>query len=172
MIRRLLPSALCIFLSPLLVAQQTAQPATSPTPASPASTPPQITLSSDAAIHIVTPSDVALAKIKPGTTVRFFSDSDVIVNGVKVIPALTPVEGVVEKVIHASRFRNRHAEVFIQVSGSVAGAAPSILLRCSIPARALDDPWGDDSFGYAISGVLTTFAIIAVLFLVLALMTM
>lgn len=172
MIRRLLPSALCIFLSPLLVAQQIAQQGTTSTPQPAAPISPQIALFTDAAIHIVTPSDVPLAKIEPGTTVRFFSDSDVIVNGVKVISASTPIEGVVEKVIHASHFRNRPAQMFIQVTSSAAGAGPNILLRCSIPGRQLNNPFGDDSFGYAISGVLTTFAIIAVLIFVLALMTM
>lgn len=170
MIRRLLPSALCLFLSPLLVAQQTVQQQTSPAPqpapqpASSAPIPPQITLVSDAPIHIITPGNVALAKIKPGTTVRFFSDSDVIVNGVKVIAALTPVDGVVEKVTRASHFRNRPVEVLIQVAGTAPATAANILLRCSIPA--------DDSFGFAISGVLTTLAIIAVLFFVLAIASM
>jgi hypothetical protein len=171
MVRRLLPSALCIFLSPLLVAQQvTQQPAsTSTQPVVP--TPPQIALFSDAAIHIVTPGNVALAKIKPGTTVRFFSDRDVIVNGVKVIPASTLVEGVVEKVIHASAFKNRSPQMLIRVGESASGSAVNILLRCSNPVDGLDNPFSAAAAQFSVASILNTFAIVALILMVLVLLS-
>ena len=173
MIRKLLPSALCIFLSPLLVAQQVAQQAASATtqPAPAAPIPSQITLSSDAAIRIVTPGDVPFAKIKPGTIVRFVVDRDVIVNNVKVISASTPVDGVVDKVIHASHFRNRSAQVFIQVAGSVPGSTASILLHCSNPVDNLDNPFNAAGAQFTVVGILNTFAIVALILMVLVLLS-
>ncbi len=168
MIRRLLSSALCIFLSPLLVAQQAAQQAsTTPQPASPAQIPLQATLSTDAVIRIVTPGDVPFAKIKTGATVRFVVDRDVIVNGVKVIAASTPVDGVVEKVIHASHFQNRAAQMFIQVGETASAATTNLLLRC----YSLDNDWQGNYTPtgpfFAMSGILNGFAIITLLLLLL-----
>ena len=131
MIRRLLPSALCIFLSPLLVAQQAAQQGAASTtqPEPPAQIPLQIALSLDAPIRIVSPGDVPFSKIKPGTTIRFVIDRDVIVNGVKVFAASTPIEGVVDKVIHASRFKNR----FFYCNNKLS----SIINKCFLPTNFL-----------------------------------
>ncbi|MGA2906062.1 MAG: hypothetical protein ABSE36_00015 [Terracidiphilus sp.] len=173
MIRRLIPSALCIFLSPLLIAQQTAQQGTTsaPQPAPPAPIPLQITLSHDAPILIVSPGDVPFAKIKPGTTIRFVIDRDVIVNGVKVFPASTPIEGVVEKVIHASRFQNRSAQMFIRVGESASGTAANILLRCSNPVDNLDNPFNAAGAQFTVVGILNTFAIVALILMVLVLLS-
>ena len=173
MIRKLLPSALCIFLSPLLVAQQVAQQAASATtqPAPAAPIPSQITLSSDAAIRIVTPGDVPFAKIKPGTIVRFVVDRDVIVNGVKVISASTPVDGVVEKVIHASHFQRRSAQLFIQVGESASGTAANVLLRCSNPDNNLEGSLGGTIPQFSIVGILNTVAIITLVLVLLLLLS-
>ena len=173
MIRKLLPSALCIFLSPLLVAQQVAQQAASATtqPAPAAPIPSQITLSSDAAIRIVTPGDVPFAKIKPGTIVRFVVDRDVIVNGVKVISASTPVDGVVEKVIHASHFQRRSAQLFIQVGESASGTAANVLLHCSNPVDDLDNPFSAAAAQFSVAGILNTFAIVGLILMVLVLLS-
>jgi hypothetical protein len=173
MIRKLLSSALCIFLSPLLVAQQIAQQGTTstPQPAPAAPIPSQITLSADGAIRIVTPGNVPFAKIKPGTTVRFVVDRDVIVNGVKVIPASTPVDGVVQKVVHASRFQNRSAQMFIRVGESASGTAANILLRCSIPDTNQESSFSDSVFAISAVGILNTFAIVGLILMVLVLLT-
>jgi len=173
MIRKLLPSVLCIFLSPLLVAQQAAQQATSATtqPAPLAQIPSQITLSPHGTIHIVTPANVSLAKVKPGTTVRFVIDSDVTVDGVKLIPASTPVEGVVQKVIHGSRFLNRSAETFIQVRDSVPGMPANIILRCSKPDNNFDGLFGETMAQFTIVGILDTAAIILLFLLLLLLLS-
>src|SRR5208282_3485484 len=162
MICRLLPSALCIFLSPLLVAQQAAQQGTASTtqPAPPVQLPLQMTLSPDAAIRIVSPGGVPFTKIKPGTTVRFVIDRDVIVNGVKVFPSSTPIEGVVEKVIHASRFQNRSAQMFIRAGESASGTAANILLRCSIPDTNQESSFSDSVFAISAVSILNTFAIV------------
>ncbi len=173
MIRKLLPSALCIFLSPLLVAQQTAQQGTASTtqPEPPAQLPLQITLSPDAPIRIVSPGDVPFAKIKRGTTVRFLIDRDVVVNGVKVFPASMPIEGVVEKVIHASRFQNRSAQMFIRVGESASGTAANIILRCSSPDTNRDSSFSDSAFAISAVGILNTFAIVALILMVLVLLS-
>jgi hypothetical protein len=173
MIRKLLSSALCIFLSPLLVAQQIAQQGTTstPQPAPAAPIPSQITLSADGAIRIVTPGNVPFAKIKPGTTVRFVVDRDVIVNGVKVIPASTPVDGVVQKVVHASRFQNRSAQMFIRVGESASRTAANILLRCSIPDTNQESSFSDSVFAISAVGILNTFAIVALILMVLVLLS-
>ncbi|MGO8933586.1 MAG: hypothetical protein ACLPLZ_04405 [Terracidiphilus sp.] len=173
MIRRLLPSALCIFLSPLLVAQQAAQQGAASTtqPEPPAQIPLQIALSLDAPIRIVSPGDVPFSKIKPGTTIRFVIDRDVIVNGVKVFAASTPIEGVVDKVIHASRFKNRSAQMFIRVGESASGTAKNILLRCSIPDANQESSFSDSAFAISAVGILNTFAIVALILMVLVLLS-
>jgi hypothetical protein len=174
MIRRLLPSALCIFLSPLLVAQQAAQPeaGTTPQPASPAQLPLQATLSQDAFIRIVTPGNVSFAKIKTGTTIRFVVDRDVIVNGVKVIAASTPVDGVVEKVIHASRFQNRPAQIFIRVGETASGTTTNLLLRCYGPDNNLASSFNGPVPYFTMTGVLDVFAIITLILLLCVLLTL
>lgn len=172
MIRRLLASTLCICLAPLLVAQQAAQQEASPTPqpASPAQIPLQATLSADAAIRIVTPGNVPFAKIKTGTTVRFVVDRDVIVNGVKVIAASTPVDGVVEKVIHASHFQNRAAQMFIQVGETASGTTTNLLLRCYNPDSNLAMPLSGPVPYFSIVGVLNGLAIITLFLVVIFLL--
>jgi hypothetical protein len=169
MIRRLLPSVLCIFLSPLLAAQQAAQQEASATtqPTPPAQIPSQITLSPDVAIRIVTPGDVPFAKIKPGTIVRFVIDRDVIVDGVKLIPASTTVDGVVEKVIHASHFRNRAAQMFIQVRETASGTATNLLLHCYNPDNDLQGPYTPTVPHSTMVGILDGAAIILLVLLLL-----
>ena len=169
MIRRLLSSTLCIFLSPLLVAQQAAQQQASTTPqtASPVQIPLQATLSTDAVIRIVTPNNLPFAKIKTGTTVRFVVDRDVIVNGVKVIAASTPVDGVVEKIIHASHFQNRAAQMFIQVGETASGTTTNLLLRCYSLDNDSQGSYTPTGPFFAMSGILNGFAIITLLLLLL-----
>lgn len=172
MIRRLLPSVLCIFLSPLLVAQQAAQQDVSATtqPPPPAQTPLQVTLYRDSAIRFVTPGNVPFAKIQPGTTVRFVVDRDVIVNGVKVISASAPVDGVVEKVIHASHFRNRAAQMFIRVGEAGSGTTTNLLLHCYNPDNDLHEPYTPTAPHYSVVGILDGAAIILLVLLLLFLL--
>ncbi len=173
MVRRLLPSALCIFLSPLLVAQQVAQQAASAStqPAPAASIPSQITFSPYGAIRIISPGNASFSKIKPGTTIRFVIDSDVTVDGVRLIPASTPVEGVVQKVIHGSRFLNRSAQMFIQVRELVPGMPANIILDCSNPLGNSDSGFSDSAFAISAVGILNTFAIVALILMVLVLLS-
>jgi hypothetical protein len=82
MIRELLPSALCICLSPLLVAQQAAN----------------VNIPKDTKIELVSLERVSSQNAIRGATVRFAVARDVAIGGVLLLPAGTPVSGIVTKV--------------------------------------------------------------------------
>jgi hypothetical protein len=140
MIRKMLQAILCFILCPLLVAQQTA-----PQEVNPASTPgvavsSQVTLTRDTVTRFIEPISVPFAKIPVGTQVRFTVDRDVAVGDVKLIKASTPVDGVVVRVIHASHFKNRTAQMVIKVTETVSGKTTDIFLRCYNPDDDLQRP--------------------------------
>jgi len=138
MIRKIVQSALCLGLAPLLVAQQVAQQDGSSAPPGPAIAATQITLSRDAAVRFLAPGNIPFAKIQPGTLVRIALDRDVSVGDVKVFDASTPLDGVVVRVIHASRFKNRAAQMVIKVTETVSGRTTDVFLRCYNPDDNLE----------------------------------
>ena len=83
MIHRFLPSALCIFLSPLLAAQQGAS----------------VNIPKDTKIKLVSLERVSSKTAVRGTSVSFAIAEDVSIGGVLLLPAGTPVSGIVTKVV-------------------------------------------------------------------------
>jgi hypothetical protein len=136
MIRKMLQSALCIFLSPLLVAQQDVNPAST----SPVAVSSQVTLTRDTLTWFIVPNNVPFANIPVGAQVRFTVNRDVTTGDVNLIKASTPVDGVVVRVIHASRFKNRTAQMVIKVPGTVSGRSTDIFLRCYDPDDYMKRP--------------------------------
>jgi hypothetical protein len=78
-VRKILQSALCICLAPLLVAQQAD------------TSPDTVRLSKDVAIHLKLDQDISSATVREGQNVRYVVTDDVIADGVVVIPAGTAV---------------------------------------------------------------------------------
>jgi hypothetical protein len=102
-LRRLLSSALCLALAPLLVAQQIsntpAKQADVNSPVSPSKQKDGFILPKNTEITLVLLEDLSSATANHGQTVRMAVWKDVIVDGVVVIPRATPATDVVEEVI-------------------------------------------------------------------------
>lgn len=137
MIRSFLQSALCICLSPLLVAQQTAQSAAGPT--APAQI--HIDLTGDASVRFVTPQQYSLAQIETGDVVQFVAGEDITSGDAVLLHAGVPVSGVVAQVKHSSRIHHRDGQIFINVTEMVSGKMTEVVVRCTNPA----DPYMERS---------------------------
>jgi hypothetical protein len=88
MIRKLLSSVVCLVLAPILVAQQAAAPGA-------------ITVPKDTRIEIVALDRITSESAMTGSEVRFAISKDVVVDGRTVLPAGTPVTGILTKVVKA-----------------------------------------------------------------------
>jgi hypothetical protein len=91
--RKLLQSALCIFLAPLLAAQQTADTAVTPIDHKPTLAPEFVTLDKGHEVHLLLLEDISSATATKGQRVRMAMAEDVIVDGKIVIPKGTKVQG-------------------------------------------------------------------------------
>ena len=125
MISRFLQSALCIFLSPVLVAEQVAQlgkqgaaraPVTRSAAASPLTSSGFVTLTKYAEIDLVALDPVSSATSKVGSEIHFRVSQDVVVQGTVVIPAGAILTGTIENVTIASKKRNRDGLVKIRIN--------------------------------------------------------
>lgn len=128
MIRRLLQSALCVSLSPLLLAQQ-AVDSSSTAPAQ-----VNIDVSKDTQVRFLSPDMASLAAIRTGALVQFVIDTDLTAGDAVLIHAGVPVVGVVVQVKHASRIRHRDGQLMVRVTEMVSGRMTDVTLRCSNPA--------------------------------------
>jgi len=154
MIRKFLQSALCICLSPLLVAQQTVQSATGQT--TPAQI--QVNLTGDARIRFLTPLPNSLAQIATGDLVQFVVGADMISDGTVLLHEGVPVAGVVAQVKRSSRFHHRDGQISINVTEMVSGKMTEVVVRCSNPADLYVpsvSPHGSMSVRYAIASIAT-----------------
>lgn len=137
MIRSFLQSALCLCLSPLLVAQQTAQSAAGPT--APAQI--HIDVTGDASVRFLTPRPDWLGTVETGDLVRFAVAEDVTSGDAVLLHAGVPVDGVIAQVKRSSRFHHRDGQIFINVTEMVSGKMTEVVVRCSNPA----DPYVERS---------------------------
>jgi hypothetical protein len=134
MIRRLLQSVLCIFLSPLLAAQQVGQTPVNPDPATPSNdplatpSPVAITIPKDTKIELVSLNNVSSEFAVAGTPVRFAMAKDIVLNGVTVIHAGAPVTGFVTK---AKRSVARHQWARLTIRVREMRVDPGVKLRLS-----------------------------------------
>jgi hypothetical protein len=133
--RRLVQSALCLFLSPLLAAQQT------PVPASSAEVPAQIELdlTGGRQVQFLSTSVDSLGKIRRGHSVQIELTADATYGGEVVIPAWVPVNGVVVKIYRARRDMERDGQLFIKMPVTVSGKQTNILIRCTNPAAPYEN---------------------------------
>jgi hypothetical protein len=138
MIRKTLQSALCLLLSPLLVAQQAAQQPAGLPDASAAPAQMRITLPLDTNVYWIAPVAISLASAKTGELAQFTVDRDVVVGGATVIHSGVPVAGVIANIKHSSRLRHRDGQVIVRITEVVDGKATEVFLQCPNPADRYD----------------------------------
>jgi hypothetical protein len=142
MIGKVLQSALCLLLSPLLAAQhvaQTAASSSSPQPGAPAATslpatppvPEAITIPKGTAIGLIELETASSATASKGDPVRYVVAEDIVVDGVTAIRAGTPVTGTVTK---AKKSSTHHQE------GELEIAVRELALDSQIRLRLTDQP--------------------------------
>jgi hypothetical protein len=146
MIRKLLPSALCIFLSPLLVAQQITQPLESrsfaPTgsdnsaiPAPSSSDLGKITNATE--INIVTLDPISSKTTKAGSKIRFRVLQDLTVQNLPIIRAGTLLTGTVTRVTIASKKHHRDGQIRIRLDNLITGSGQVVRLTGVSPEDLL-----------------------------------
>jgi hypothetical protein len=162
MIRKLFQSALCICLSPLLIAQQTAQSAAGQTSLSQI----HIDLTGDAGVRFLTPRPDLLGTVESGDLVQFVPGEDITSGDAVLLHAGVPVAGVIAQVKRSSRFHHRDGEIFINVTELVSGKMTEIVVRCTNPADkyvASASPHGSMNAVHAIAYI----ALVGLIFVVL-----
>jgi hypothetical protein len=170
MIRSLLQCFLCISLCPLLAAQEVASAAQQPRPQPPAADlalaqATLLTSVKDRKIEMFAPQPVWFAAAKAGSPFLFTVDKDVVVGGVTVIQAKTPVAGIVTKVGRGSYERNQNSYINIRLNASGAGKPIKARIAGVSPARSATRGVGS---GPNISAVLASAGIFVAVLLVLA----
>ena len=162
MIRRFLASTLCLVLAPLLVAQQTPQPA--PDQNAPAHI--NINLAGITGLRFISPQPESLASIRTGDLVQFTVATDITSGDAVLLHAGVPVAGVVAQVKHSSRFHHRDGQITIQVTEVIAGKTTDVLVRCDNPADRLvastspNRPVNIGHAAFAIAGAVLGFLVI------------
>jgi hypothetical protein len=171
MIRSILQCFLCISICPLLAAQQVASEAQQPRPQQPAADlalaqSTLLTSVKDRKIELSAPQPVWFAAAKAGSPFLFTVDQDVVVGGVTVIQAKTPVTGIVTKVGRGSYERNRSSYLDIRLNAFGAGKPIEARIAGVVPAQRVTrafDPWSPITKGITIgaifAGVLCVIAI-------------
>jgi hypothetical protein len=129
MIRRILRSALCICLSPLLVAQQTVDSSSGAAPHQ-----VHIDLTGNPQVRFLIPQISSLAVIRAGDLVQLMVGTDITSGNATLLHSGVPVVGVVAKVRHSSNFLHRDGQIYIRVVETVSGNPREIVLRCNNPA--------------------------------------
>jgi hypothetical protein len=130
-------AVLCLALSPLLMAQQTAAPSSS------AAVPARVDLdlTREGQVRFLSPGLASLARIRRGRTVQFELSADATFGNDTLIHAGVPVTGVVTRVKHASRFQQRDGQISIKVTEMLSGKSADIVVRCVNPADPFDKPY-------------------------------
>ena len=134
MIRRMIQSALCICLPPLLVAQEATQQLPNPPAAQPPPAHLRLSLPENAIVRWIIPDPASLSKVAAGEIVQFVIDTDVMAGNTKVIHANVPVTGVVDHVKHSSRFRHSDGQIFVRITEMVSGKTTEAVVGCPNPA--------------------------------------
>jgi hypothetical protein len=132
-IRTNLQSALCLCLAPMLVAQQTAEPQSARYASQPTVMfPGEMVIPKGMRIELVSVENVSSATAKEKSLVRFALAKDLLVNGVTVLDAGTPVEGRVSRVRRGVPYR-QWSELTITIRKIQIGNHAHIRLRSSDP---------------------------------------
>ena len=142
MIARILQSTLCLFLSPVLVAQQVQQGNAPQTTTCSCETAPTLR-SLPALAAIPDNTKVKLGTVSTGTagtSIRFAVVNDVVVDGVVRIPAGTWVDGVVSDAKRGTHRLDRHGQVTVRARDLKPGGAISVRLA-GASSEERDNGW-------------------------------
>ena len=153
MARFLLPSIVCIGLCPLLIAlpvaaetpQHPAQVATSAETAKTLPLPASLVSIKGRKIQLVAREPVSIEMAQIGAPFQFVVDKDVVVDGVTLIHAGTPVIGVIAKVNRGSYERNRDGYLDLRLS-EPAGGRPVVVRLGGIPPEPVYRMAGDNGW--------------------------
>jgi hypothetical protein len=133
LIRRTLQSALCLFLAPLMVAQQPAEPQSALDASRPtAMFLDDVVIPKGTRIELVSVENVSSDTAKENSLVRFALAKDLVVNEVTVLDAGTPVEGRVSRVRRGVPYR-QWGELTITIRKIQIGNHAHMRLRSSDP---------------------------------------
>ena len=191
MIRRMLQSALCITLCPLLAAGQvvavTQQPnaqCTVPTVTAMATgQPPYQSNSNEMFVELAAPDSISFEEEKTGSPFQFVVDKDVVEEGVTLLHAGAPVTGTVTRVRCASERKHRGGQMDILLNDQVSGKKVRVRLIGPIPVEPIlvEDPsynpgygpwngpgYGPPSIGSIFNGVAIVMGIILLIVLIAA----
>ena len=157
MIRRMLQSALCITLCPLLAAGQvvavTQQPnaqCTVPTVTAMATgQPPYQSNSNEMFVELAAPDSISFEEEKTGSPFQFVVDKDVVEEGVTLLHAGAPVTGTVTRVRCASERKHRGGQLDILLNDQVSGKKVMVRLIGPSPVEPIlvDDPGYNPGYG-------------------------
>lgn len=145
MIRKLFQPTLCIFLSPLLIAQQIAQPAKQTEEGPASSTAANVSgtssgfimLPKNTGIEVVSLDPVSSASTKAGSQIRLRVSHDVVVQNVTTIRAGTLLTGTVTKVVAGSRRNHRNGQIKIRINRLELARGQSIQFTGKTPQERL-----------------------------------
>lgn len=173
MIRSLLQCFLCISLCPLLAAQEVASEVPQPRPQQPAgdlalAQPTLLISAKDRKIDLQAPQPVWFATAKTGSDFLFVVDKDVVVGGVTVIQAKTPLTGIITKVGRGSYERNQNSYLDIRLNPSDAGKPIKVRIAGVVPAQCVarrNVSWAPSSNAFAIGGAITAGLLVILLLL-------
>ncbi|WP_348262722.1 hypothetical protein P8935_23395 [Telmatobacter sp. DSM 110680] len=142
-LRKTLQSALCLCLTPLMVAQQAAEPQSARYRSLPTATiPDEVVIPKGTRIELVSLEHVSSDTAKEKSLVRFALAKDLVVNGVKVLDVGTPVEGKVSRVRRGVPYR-QWGELTITIRRIQIGNHAHMRLRSSDPENpeSMVDEW-------------------------------
>lgn len=157
MIRKMLQTALCITLCPLLAAGQVVavtQPANSQCAApkvtvTGSAQPPYQSNAHEMFVELAAPDSISFEEQRVGSSFQFVVDKDVVEEGVTLLHAGAPVTGTITRVRLASERRHRGGQLDILLNDQVAGKKVMVRLMGASPLEPIlvEDPTYNPGYG-------------------------
>ena len=157
MIRKMLQTALCITLCPLLAAGQVVavtQPANSQCAApkvtvTGSAQPPYQSNANEMFVELAAPDSISFEEQRVGSSFQFFVDKDVVEEGVTLLHAGAPTTGTITRVRCSSERKHRGGQMDILLNDQVSGKMVRVRLIGPRPTEPLlvDDPSYNPGYG-------------------------
>jgi hypothetical protein len=145
MIRKMLQTALCITLCPLLAAGQVVavtQPANSQCAApkvtvTGSAQPPYQSNANEMFVELAAPDSISFEEQRVGSSFQFFVDKDVVEEGVTLLHAGAPTTGTITRVRGASERKHRGGQLDILLNDQVSGKKIRVRLIGPSPVQPI-----------------------------------
>ena len=145
MIRKMLQTALCITLCPLLAAGQVVavtQPANSQCAApkvtvTGSAQPPYQSNANEMFVELAAPDSISFEEQRVGSSFQFFVDKDVVEEGVTLLHAGAPTTGTITRVRGASERKHRGGQLDILLNDQVSGKEVRVRLIGPSPVQPI-----------------------------------